>query len=77
MAIPEMRPVESSSVARIGYDHTTEEAYVEFRGGGLYAYRGVPLSVFDELTEADSKGAFVNTVIKTRYPYRRVSGRSG
>jgi hypothetical protein len=72
MSIPAMQPVESSSVARIGYDHTTEEAYVEFHGGGLYAYRGVPLSVFDELAEAGSKGTFVNEVIKDRYPFRRL-----
>lgn len=72
MVIPVMQPVESSSVARIGYDHTTEEAYVEFHGGGLYVYRGVPLSVFDELAEAESKGTFVNDEIKPLYPFRRL-----
>jgi hypothetical protein len=71
MAIPKMQPVESSAVARIGYDTETEEAYVEFLGRGLYAYRGVPYSVFEKLVVADSKGTFVNAVIK-RYPFRKV-----
>jgi hypothetical protein len=69
MPIPRMRPVESSAVARIGYDAGTEEAYVEYLGGGLYAYEGVPAEVFEELANAESKGTFVNAVIK-EYPFR-------
>lgn len=69
MAIPKLQPVESSAVARIGYDAEAEEAYVEYIGGGLYSYEGVPPDVFEELVNADSKGTFVNTVIK-RYPFR-------
>lgn len=71
MAVPRMYPVESSAVAKIGYDPGTEEAYVEFLGGGLYAYRRVPVSVFEELANADSKGTFINAVIK-RHPFRRI-----
>jgi len=69
--IPRMQPVESSAIAKIGYDAEVEEAYVEFIGGGLYAYRGVSAGVFEELANADSKGTFVNAVIKRR-PFRRV-----
>lgn len=68
-----MFPVDSSSIARIGYDVEAEEAYVEFReSSAVYAYSGVPLSVFAELARADSKGGFVNEVIKRRYPFRKV-----
>jgi hypothetical protein len=66
-----MHPVDSSAVARIGYDAEAKEAYVEFLGGGLYAYRGVPPAVFEQLVAADSKGTFVNAVIK-RYPFRKI-----
>jgi hypothetical protein len=58
-------------VARIGYDSATEEAYVEYLGGWLYAYEGVPAGVFEELANAESKGTFVNAVIK-EYPVREV-----
>jgi KTSC domain len=70
--IPQMHAVESRSVAKIGYDPAAEAAYVEFHGGGLYAYHGVPPSVYDELLSADSKGTFVNTAIKPRYSVRKV-----
>jgi hypothetical protein len=71
MAIPKMQPVESSAVARIGYDAEAEEAYVEYVDGGLYAYEGVPAGVFEELANAESKGTFVNAAIK-EYPVREV-----
>jgi hypothetical protein len=71
MPIPKMHPVESSAVARIGYDTEVEEAYVEYLGGDFYAYEGVPPDVFEELANAESKGTFVNATIK-EYPFRRV-----
>jgi hypothetical protein len=74
--VPKMFPVDSSAIARIGYDVEAKEAYVEFReSGGIYAYSGVPLEVFAELARADSKGTFVNEVIK-RYPFRQLDGRA-
>jgi KTSC domain len=72
MPIPKMNPVDSSCVAKIGYDSNAEEAYVEFHDSGLYAYRGVPARVYDAFVTAESKGTFVNEVIKPRYPFRRV-----
>jgi hypothetical protein len=56
----------------VGYDADAEEAYVEFHGSGLYAYRGVSPRVYEEFVAADSKGTFVNEVIKPRYPFRKV-----
>jgi hypothetical protein len=70
MPIPQMHPVESSAVARIGYDSELEEAYVEYLDGDLYAYEGVPADAFEELENAGSTGTFVNEVIKA-YPFRR------
>jgi len=69
MPVPKMHPVESSAVAMIGYDVEREEAYVEYLDGGLYVYEGVSAGVFEELANAESKGTFVNTVIK-EYPFR-------
>jgi len=73
MPVPRMHSVESSAVAMIGYDAEREEAYVEYLDGDLYVYEGVPADVFDELEKAESKGTFVNTVIK-EYPVREVEG---
>lgn len=71
MSMPRMFPVDSSAVIRVGYDARAEEAYVEFHDSGTYAYLGVPPGVFAELIRSESKGAFVNEVIK-RYPFRRL-----
>jgi hypothetical protein len=71
MPIPEMHPVESSAVARIGYDAELEEAFVEYLDGDLYAYEGVSADVFEQLAHAESKGTFVNEVIK-EYPVREL-----
>jgi hypothetical protein len=70
-----MHAVDSSCVARIGYDPAAEEVYVEFHDSGLYAYEGVPAHVYEEFDRAESKGTFVNEAIKPRYPFRRVSSQ--
>jgi KTSC domain len=72
MTRPAMHRVDSTCVARIGYDAGVEEAYVEFHDSDLYGYRGVPRSVFAEFEAAESKGTFLNTVVKPRYPARRL-----
>lgn len=72
MPIPELHAVESSCVARIGYDPAEQELYVEFLDSGLYAYRDVQPDVYDEFASAESKGTFVNEAIKPRYRYRKL-----
>jgi hypothetical protein len=71
MPVTRMYAVESSAVKAIGYDAEAEEAYVEYLGGGLYVYEEAPVDVFEELAKAESKGTFVNAVIKA-YPFRRL-----
>lgn len=69
---PDMQPTpESSSVAEIGYDEQAEEVWVTFVQSGTYVYSQVPQVVWDEFCAAASKGAFVNSVLKPGYPYRR------
>lgn len=71
MPVPKMHPVDSSCVAKLGYDSAAEEAFVEFHDSGLYAYRGVPARVYEAFVTAESKGTFVNEVIKPSYPCRK------
>jgi KTSC domain len=68
----DLQPVDSTSVARIGYDRVTMEIYVEFHTGALYGYRRVPGFVFEAFTVAESKGAFLNKVIKPRFEARKL-----
>jgi hypothetical protein len=72
MPIPRMQPVDSSVIARIGYDEKAEEAYVEFHSSNVYVYSGMSPGVFVEFAEAESKGTFLNTVIKPRFWFRKI-----
>lgn len=54
-----MIAVESSMVHSIGYDPDTKRLRVKFKDGGLYAYTGVPQSVYDKLMDAQSIGKFM------------------
>jgi hypothetical protein len=62
--------VDSSAISAIGYDEERRELYVRFRGGSAYTYLGVPSEEWVALCEAESKGAFVNQVIKRKYEVR-------
>ena len=73
----ERQPVESSSLASVGYEKWTRTLEVEFHNGGVYQYLGVPLSVHRDLMTAESLGAFLNTRIKPYYPYQRVQPPGG
>ncbi len=66
-----MNAVESSWVAAIGYDEDRREVYVALLDGRRYAYVGVPASVWRDFTAAESKGTFVNEVLKAGYRFRR------
>lgn len=67
------RPVESSSLASVGYDSTSRTMDVEFRKGNVYRYFEVPPSVYESVMEAPSKGRFFVTQIRDRFPHTRVS----
>ncbi len=66
-----MTPVSSSNIASIGYENGT--LYVAFNRGGLYAYSGVPESVYRNLMSASSHGSYLAAHIKGVYPYKRIS----
>lgn len=71
--LPEIRTVDSSSIAAVGYDPTTRTLYLRFVGSGnAYLYYDVPPAAFGGLMRAESKGRFVNAAIKGSYDYRRL-----
>lgn len=64
--------VASSNIASIGYDAPSQTLEVEFQGGAIYQYYGVPENMYDQLMQAGSKGRFLNMYIKNAYGYSRV-----
>ena len=66
------RPVDSSLIRSIGYDLASSVLEVELVGGRVYEYYDVPLSVYSELMNADSKGNYFNEYIKDLYSFGEV-----
>lgn len=62
MQVPELIPVDSTAVKAVGY--SVRILWVEYQGGHLYMYDGVPLELHAQLMRADSKGKFVNEHVK-------------
>jgi hypothetical protein len=57
--------VDSTAIRAVGYDgHTLT---VEFHTGRIYDHPGVPYSVYRELMNASSMGAYYNRYIRGRY----------
>ena len=63
--------VSSTNVKAVAYDEATSTLSVEFQAGNIYRYFDVPLSIFNELIEASSKGSYFNSSIKNRFRYER------
>ena len=65
-----MISVSSSNLDAVGYEKGT--LYVRFKNGSLYSYSGVPEYVYNELMNASSKGHYLATYVKGRYPYSKI-----
>jgi hypothetical protein len=64
-------PLESTTLRNVGYDNSAKVLRLEFRSRAVYFYFGVPVGVYQELLTADSKGAYFNGNIRSRFPYLR------
>ena len=65
-----MTPVDSSNLKSIGHDG--QNLFVEFGKGTIYVYFGVPLELYSELLNAESKGKYLNSNIKNVYRYEKI-----
>ncbi len=64
--------VNSSNIARIGYDAEASILEMEFKNGNAYEYYEVPQYEYDNLMVADSKGKYANKNIYKRYRQSRI-----
>jgi hypothetical protein len=66
--------VQSSNLASVGYNKTTNTLEVEFTNGNIYQYSSVPIDAYEGLMVSDSKGHYLNENIKKAgYICNRVS----
>ena len=64
-------PVESSNIAAVGYEGNV--LTVAFKNGSVYTYAGVPLTIYQSLLNAPSKGQYLAKEIKGKFPHTNVS----
>ncbi len=74
-AVNEIPMVEviSSNIRAIGYHHSSRTLQIDFLNGSQYRYFRVEAAVFEDFLSATSKGRFLNSRIKARYSYERIS----
>lgn len=61
------QPVESSNLATVGFSDGVLE--IEFKHGGVYQYFNVPLTIYENLMKAESKGKFFRQFILNKYEF--------
>lgn len=67
-----LRP-QSTMIKEIHYSHALEKLTVTFNDDNVYAYDGVPSSVFAQLQAASSVGQTFNALVRHQYNYHKVS----
>ena len=64
--------VKSSNIRSISYNPETEVLVVEYLNGSMYEYLKVPSYIYDGLVESESKGSFMNKLVKGTYEYIKI-----
>jgi hypothetical protein len=65
--------LESTTLASVLYDPLQRRLDIEFRSGQWYRYFQAPPFCYQQLLEADSKGAYFNRHIRNRFPFQHLS----
>ncbi len=70
--LPEMRPVQSTNLAAIGYDQEAQNLYVQWHDERVSVYEGVPALIASNLESAHSVGQAFNQIIRGKYQHRYI-----
>lgn len=73
-----MMPCTSKTIGAYGYDAETQTLAVQFSNGHVYHYQAVPIELYVELCDAESKGAFFGSRIRKQcQKWTRITGTCG
>jgi KTSC domain len=67
-----MQAIESEAINAVGYDAQHRILRVTFHNGQSYEYLDVSSEEFRDFMSAESRGAYMNRVIKPKYECRNV-----
>ncbi len=65
----------SAVIAKIEYDQEQHCLRITYQSGSVYEYLDVPEEVYREMLSWQSRGAYLNKHIKTKFGFRKVSGQ--
>jgi secreted Zn-dependent insulinase-like peptidase len=69
----EHKPVKSSNILTVAYNHETQVMEVLFRGQDTpYSFKKVPKHVYQGLMEAESPGGFFHQHVKGQYEHEKL-----
>ena len=71
-----MEAINSRGIKSIRYDESTRTLDVTYTSSGEYRYFDVGPEVYAWLMKAESKGKFINRLVKDKYRYERLDGQS-
>ncbi len=77
MSVPELTPIESSSITGVGYIDAESTLFIRFVSNKVYAYLDLPSEVYRALISAESKGRFFNRKIRDTYQHLEVEADEG
>lgn len=66
---PELKPVQSSNVAAIGYDAAKQEFYCEWHNGKISVYQSVPQLTASDIENAPSIGKAVHSHLRGKFAH--------
>ena len=68
----EMISINSSAIAKVGYDPDNATLVIEFTKGNIYEYYDVPQYEYDNLMSADSAGSYASKNIYKAYRSQKI-----
>ena len=68
----ERTSITSGNLRALGYDERDSVLEVEFEGGDLYVYRGVPPEIASDLLEAPNAAQVFDDRVRDAFPFHRV-----
>lgn len=68
-------PIDSSNLKSVGYDESRGILAVEFASGAIFHYYQVPLVVFEQMGEAESRGRFYAKEVRGKYHAAVMTGK--
>ena len=65
--------VVSGNIISVGYEDGDQTLEVEYTGGDVYQYQGVPRSTSDEMMGAPSPGEYFHASVLNAFPFHKVN----